>query len=160
MSNLFKKISTRETIESICQYKNWQVSDKLKQKRKMSRFLKALLYTYTKKTCALSFIFSTDEYVLTINKKFLNHNTFTDIITFDLSNEMLNPNTIIGEIYISIDRIKENAKENQVSQADELHRVMIHGVLHLCGFGDKTKAEKEQMRALENYCLQSYAKFQ
>lgn len=100
----------------------------------------------------LTFIFCDDEYLHKINLEFLNHDTFTDIITFDytLGKE------IHGEIYISIDRVKENASEFQVSFEEELHRVIIHGVLHLCGYKDKSEADEKQMRSRENFYLQSF----
>jgi probable rRNA maturation factor len=98
----------------------------------------------------LHYIFCTDQALLERNIQFLKHNTFTDIITFDLSEK---ETSIIGEIYISVDRIKENALKFEQTQEQELHRVMIHGVLHLCGYGDKTKTEKEEMRRLENHYL-------
>lgn len=98
----------------------------------------------------LNYVFGSDEYLLEMNKVHLQHDYYTDIITFDYSEaaEMLS-----GEFYISIDRIRENASENRVSFADELHRVMIHGVLHLLGYADKTALEAERMRVLENDAL-------
>ena len=100
----------------------------------------------------LTFIFCDDEYLYKINLEFLNHDTLTDIITFDytLGKE------IHGEIYISIDRVKENASEFQVSFEEELHRVIIHGVLHLCGYKDKSEADESQMRSKENFYLQAF----
>ena len=100
----------------------------------------------------LTFIFCDDEYLYKINLEFLNHDTLTDIITFDytLGKE------IHGEIYISIDRGKENASEFQVSFEEELHRVIIHGVLHLCGYKDKSEADESQMRSKENFYLQAF----
>jgi rRNA maturation RNase YbeY len=92
---------------------------------------------------------------LKINNLHLEHNYFTDIITFDLS-EL--PNQIIGEIYISTDRVKENASLIGVTINEELHRVIIHGVLHLCGYKDKTAKQKKDMRLLENKYLQKYFK--
>ena len=91
-----------------------------------------------------------DQQLLLLNKKFLKHDTFTDIITFDLSQEK---NRLSGEIYISIDRVKENAGIYKVSVSTELHRVMAHGLLHLCGFLDKSENEKKQMRREEEIAL-------
>ncbi len=99
---------------------------------------------------SLHYIFCTDQALLERNIQFLKHNTFTDIITFDLSEEEKN---IKGEIYISIDRVNENALKFEQTPEQELHRVMIHGVLHLCGYADKTKTQKEAMRRLENLYL-------
>lgn len=86
-----------------------------------------------------------------INKQFLHHHTLTDIITFDYSSEL--SGEVAGEIYISINRIRENAEEFKTGFNNELHRVMIHGVLHLCGFKDKTKFEKQIMREQEDKAL-------
>ena len=99
----------------------------------------------------LNFIICSDRYLRSVNKKFLNHDYFTDIITF--------PNTepgskiISGDICISIDRIRQNAKEYNVRVTEELHRVMIHGVLHLCGYDDHTPEEKKLMRKREDFWL-------
>ena len=97
----------------------------------------------------ISYIFCNDEYLLKINKQFLNHDTLTDIISFDYSLGK----QIHGEIYISEERVRENATEFGQTFEDELHRVMIHGVLHYCGFKDKTDGEKQAMRAQEDLCL-------
>jgi len=104
---------------------------------------------------ALSFIFCSDEYLLQINQQYLKHDFYTDIITFDLSSAK---GLIDGEIYISVDRVKENAATHAVSVKEELHRVMFHGVLHLCGFKDKTKADKLAMRTAEDFWLSNYFK--
>lgn len=94
----------------------------------------------------LSYVFCSDEFLLEINQSYLNHDTYTDIITFDYNeNGLLN-----GEIYISTDRVVENALRFRESETDELHRVMVHGLLHLCGYPDKTDEEKDVMRKLEN----------
>jgi rRNA maturation RNase YbeY len=99
----------------------------------------------------VSFVFCEDDYLYDLNVEFLNHDTLTDIITFDYSLG----NEIHGEIYISIDRVKENASEFNVSFQEELHRVIIHGILHLCGYKDKSESDKKQMRTKENLYLQS-----
>lgn len=105
---------------------------------------------YYKKTEGdLNFIFTSDTYLLNINKQFLQHNYYTDIITFDYCVE----NTISGDIYISIDRVKENAIKYHQTFEQELHRVIIHGVLHLIGLNDHTEVEKKEMRNAENECL-------
>jgi rRNA maturation RNase YbeY len=93
-----------------------------------------------------------------MNKVYLNHDTYTDIITFDLTEKK--SDHIVGDIYISIDRVKENADLNTVSYAEELLRVILHGALHLSGFGDKTKAQKTKMRMLENVWLKKFADFE
>ena len=97
----------------------------------------------------LNYIFCDDTYLLDINKKYLNHDTFTDIISFDYTlGKQIN-----GDIYISIDRIKENSKLYNTSFNNELLRVMIHGVLHYLGYKDKTDADKKIMRSKEDYYL-------
>ena len=98
----------------------------------------------------LNFVFCSDEYLLDINKQYLNHDTYTDIVTFDSSEE---EEVISGDIFISIERIRENAAKFGVTERDELHRVIIHGVLHLCGYYDKKKEDKELMTAKENEYL-------
>jgi len=97
----------------------------------------------------LGFVFCDDEYLRTINVQFLEHDTYTDIITFDYSSEEL----IAGEIYISIDRVIENAKLYQQDINLEIHRIIIHGVLHLLGYRDKSPEEKAQMNSKEDYYL-------
>ena len=99
----------------------------------------------------LSFIFCSDEYLRKINAKHLKHDFFTDVIAFDYSKESL----LFGDIYISIDRVKENAKIYSSSFNEELFRVIIHGILHLCGFNDKTEEQKTLIRAKENEFLSS-----
>ena len=97
----------------------------------------------------ITFVFCDDNYLLKINKEFLDHDAYTDIITFDYSagNEM------ISEIYVSVDRVKENAKKYKQTFENEIHRVMIHGVLHLCGYNDKLIEDKQIMREKENHYL-------
>lgn len=97
----------------------------------------------------LSFIFCTDEYLHGINLEYLNHDTYTDIITFDYSDGDI----IAGDIFISIERVKENAKTYQCSFTTELSRVLIHGVLHLMGYKDKQDEEKQIMRSKEDFYL-------
>lgn len=101
----------------------------------------------------LQYIFCSDEYLLEINKQHLNHNYYTDIITFDLSD---NPDAVTGEIYISIDRVKDNAQTYKVPFKHELLRVIFHGALHLCGYKDKTEKDEKLMRKAEDKYLQYY----
>ena len=101
----------------------------------------------------LSYIFCSDEYLLNINKEYLQHDYYTDIITFDNSEEDA---LIAGDIFISIDRVEENAKELNISFENELKRVMIHGVLHLCGYGDKSEEEQKLMREKEEEAIALY----
>ena len=98
---------------------------------------------------SLVYVFCQDSYLLTINQDYLKHKTLTDIITFDYSEGK----QVEGEIYISLERVKENASKFEKSFEEELHRVMIHGVLHLLGYKDKTRAQKSVMRKKEEACL-------
>lgn len=98
----------------------------------------------------ISFIFCSDRFILKMNKDFLSHNFLTDVITFDLSEIK---SVINGEVYISVNRVKENSDKYGVSFQSELHRVMIHGVLHLLGYDDKTPAKVQKMRKMEDMCL-------
>jgi probable rRNA maturation factor len=97
----------------------------------------------------LSYNFCSDKKLLEINREYLHHDYYTDIITFELSEGKF----ISGDIYISLDRVKENAKLNYTTQTSELMRVLIHGVLHLCGYQDKTKKDAAMMRQKEDYYL-------
>jgi rRNA maturation RNase YbeY len=125
-----------------------------KQKNILRHWMHAVAKTHQCNIEQLDFIFCTDDYLLGINQQFLNHNTYTDIITFDYSLPSKSAHSAIaGEIYISIERVKENAKTFKTSDVNELHRVMIHGVLHLCGFKDKKAAEQQEMRNQEELAL-------
>ncbi|TNE56141.1 MAG: rRNA maturation RNase YbeY [Bacteroidetes bacterium] len=97
----------------------------------------------------LSFVFCSDEFLLDVNRKYLNHDYYTDIITFDYSEKQV----VSGDMMISVDRTKENAFDEGVDQMTELSRVMIHGVLHLCGYKDKSDLEEKEMRSKENHYL-------
>ena len=105
-----------------------------------------VVFSEQKSLGEVSFIFCDDEYLLDINKRFLNHDYYTDIISFD--NTM--GTEINGDIFISIERVKDNASEFSVTFVEELHRVIIHGVLHFCGYKDKSDSEEKEMRAKEN----------
>lgn len=97
----------------------------------------------------VNYIYCSDEYLLELNRSSLNHDYYTDIITFDYVEGLI----ISGDLFISVDRVKENAKDHKVSFEDELHRVMIHGIMHLCGYGDKSPKEAKMMREKEDYYL-------
>ncbi len=112
--------------------------------------LKALFELELKKFNTLTYVFCSDEYLLEMNKTFLQHDYFTDILTFDLSE---NNDLIVGDIYISIERVKDNAEQLQVAFTEELRRVIFHGALHLCGYKDNTKRNKALMRNKEDYYL-------
>ncbi len=98
----------------------------------------------------ISYIFCSDKYLLKLNEQYLNHDTYTDVITFDYSEK---EGFIYGEIYISLDRVKANAKKFKTTFEHELHRVMIHGVMHLIGYNDKTSKQQSAMRTLEDQYL-------
>ena len=130
-------------------FQNQSISFKLKDKTKLKLWIKAIVDTEKHVLGNLNYIFCSDDELLEINIKHLNHNTFTDIITFDYTEDK----KISSDIFISIDRVVENSKKFDTSFENELHRVMIHGVLHLCGYKDKTKPDAELMRKKENWAL-------
>ncbi|MFD2551507.1 rRNA maturation RNase YbeY [Bizionia sediminis] len=100
----------------------------------------------------INYIFCSDEYLHDLNVKYLNHDTLTDVISFDYTVG----NVIQGDIYISTDRVADNAKDFKVSFAEELHRVMVHGILHYCGYKDKSDLELAAMRRMEDYYLNRF----
>ena len=102
---------------------------------------------------SINYIFCSDKYLLELNKKHLGHNTLTDIITFDLSDV---GEKLLADIYISVERVKENAIQYNASFENEIRRVMIHGIFHLLGYGDITTTEKATMRALEDKALKNF----
>jgi rRNA maturation RNase YbeY len=121
----------------------------LKEKLKHKQWLKQVAKAEGKSIAELSYVFCSDAYLLSINQTYLNHDTLTDIVTFDQSED---PQKIEGDIFISIERVKENG-EKFGTQHTELKRVMVHGLLHLLGYKDKTKADKAQMTEKENTYL-------
>ena len=121
----------------------------------LKKFITDIFKRERKKLENLAYIFCSDEYLLEINKSHLKHNYYTDIITFDLSES---PDAISGEIYISTDRVRDNATTLGVTIKEELHRVIFHGALHLCGYKDKTPKDVKQMRSVEDKCLKVYFK--
>ena len=117
----------------------------------ISNWLSAVAKTYGRSIRSLSYVLCSDAYLIEMNVERLNHDTYTDIITFDLCDN--EPNIIEGECYISLERVKENAQIFNVSSVDELRRVLVHGLLHLCGLGDKSDAESIVMREAEELAL-------
>ena len=103
----------------------------------------------------LTYVFCSDKYLLKMNKDFLSHNYYTDIISFDLSET---PGNLIGEVYISFDRVKDNAKTHGTTLKEELHRVIFHGALHFCGYKDKKPTDTKKMRQMEDRWLSAYMK--
>jgi len=128
----------------------------LKQRTILKRFIFSLFKKEKKQLQKLTVIFCSDEYLFRLNRQYLKHNNYTDIITFDLSGKLPG---ISGEIYISLDRVRENAAKYQTSLADELHRVIFHGILHLCGYRDKSTVDKGVMRSKENFYLTKYHRY-
>ncbi len=131
-------------------YFSEELQFKLKHPRKTSNWIKEVIAMEKATLGDLNYIFCTDPYLLNLNKKYLNHNTLTDIITFSNNEDV---KLISGDIYISIDRVKENSNHLNIPFDEELHRVIIHGVLHLLGYGDKKPSEIVQMRKKEEAYL-------
>ncbi len=129
---------------------------KITERRKKKRWLNDLISQENYNLLELNYIFLNDEALLKINKEYLNHDTYTDIITFDNSEEK---KSIEGDIFISVDRIRENAFMFHVGFETEMIRVMAHGLLHLCGYLDKKKKDIKNMREKENYYIEQYGKF-
>lgn len=124
----------------------------------IKKWLNRVMHDYACKCGNINIIISNDEELHQMNRSFLNHDTYTDIITFDESEIQQDGKKILhGELYISADRITENAVKYKVSFQQEMLRVMVHGILHLVGFADKTKTQKQQMRNRENLALKLYA---
>jgi probable rRNA maturation factor len=123
---------------------------KLKNKAQVRQWIKDTIVAEGYKLSELTYVFCSDAYLLQINQQYLQHDTYTDIITFDNSEQ---EGRVIGDIFISIERIRENAVKFNVSETDELHRVIIHGVLHLLGYTDKTAVSKENMTQKEDLYL-------
>ena len=128
---------------------NYETNFSLKGPNKISSWIANIIKSFNLKVGEINYVFCSDEYLHKINKAFLNHDTYTDIISFDYKLG----NSINGDIYISIDRVKDNSLLYKVSFEEELRRVMIHGILHFCGFKDKTEEDKKVMREKENECL-------
>ena len=131
-----------------------EVSVQLTKRKVLKHFIEQIFVSEGYDLSALTYVFCSDEYLLSINKQFLRHNTYTDIVTFSLSGD---GEAINGEIYISIDRVKENANKYKTTLIKELHRVIFHGALHLCGFKDKSAVEAATMRVKEDYYLEKYS---
>lgn len=117
-----------------------------------TQWIKDIISQENGKLHSLQYIFCSDQYLHRINVEYLNHDTYTDIITFPYAD----PPTIHGDLFISVERIRDNAARLKVSFEEELRRVMIHGVLHLCGYGDKSPSEVSIMRRKEEQALQYF----
>jgi probable rRNA maturation factor len=127
-------------------FQNLSISFKLQHKQQIKNWIKLVAEKEKKQIGNINYIFCTDEELLDVNIKHLSHNTYTDIITFDYSEN----HKIHGDIFISVERVLENSAKFKTTFDNELSRVMIHGILHLCGYKDKTKKDAEQMREKEN----------
>ena len=125
----------------------------IRNRAKLKKFIEASFRKEKKKLQSLNFIFCTDQDLLQINQEYLKHNYYTDIITFELSEK---DKPVEGEVYISVDRVRDNSQRLKESNHKELHRVIFHGVLHLCGYKDKNVKQVKEMREKEDDLLQRY----
>lgn len=128
---------------------SFQTNYPLKSRTKIKQWIKQVIEAKGKKMGNITYIFCDDEYLLEVNKQYLQHDYYTDVITFDY----VENNLISGDIFISTDRVRENALAFGSSETEELHRVIIHGALHLLGLKDKSEKEASQMRQAENEAL-------
>ncbi len=124
-----------------------------KDKKMLKQFVESIFLREKKKMENISYIFCSDKHLLGVNKEFLDHDYYTDVITFNLGSPT---GAIEGEVYLSFDRIKDNAKKMGVSINEELHRVIFHAALHLCGYKDKKKEDIRVMRSKEDAYLKKY----
>ena len=130
-------------------YSNFEVKMPAIPKRIITRWIRSTAMKYNRRVGEISYIFCSDNKILEINKQYLNHDYFTDIITFDYTSDDL----ISGDIFVSIDTVKSNAEKFETEFLDELYRVIIHGILHLCGINDKSPSERAVMEKNENLAL-------
>ena len=130
---------------------NYQTNFELRNQPRIEEWITKAVDAEDFELEAISYVFCTDEYLYNLNVKYLDHDTLTDIITFDYSVGK----RLQGEVYISIDRVRENAQDFKQDFETELHRVIIHGVLHLCGYKDKTEEENELMRSKEDHYIKA-----
>ena len=119
------------------------------KKRETTRWIRAVAATFGKKIGEIGYLFCDDEKILEVNREYLGHDYYTDIITFDYCEGA----TLNGDLVISLDTVRSNAEKFHKPYDEELHRVIIHGILHLCGLHDKAPGEREQMEAAENRAL-------
>lgn len=151
-----KTINSQQTFDDMKTQIHFFSEDtdyRLKQKTVLRKWISETIKHEEHRVGELNFIFCSDEYLLSINQEYLNHDTFTDIITFDNSDTA---KVISGDIFISIPRVKENASNLGVEEPEELRRVIIHGVLHLAGYFDKSKTDKALMTEKEDYYLSRF----
>lgn len=149
---MFTNFENMQNTHKVVRFFYHEVNFHFPDRKALKTFIVELFKLEKRDIDNLSFIFCNDEYLLHINKTFLSHDYYTDIVTFDLSAS----NLITGEIYISVDRVKDNATALETTFIHELHRVIFHGALHLCGYQDKSKKQQQTMRAKEDYYLSLY----
>jgi probable rRNA maturation factor len=125
------------------------ISVRMENKKILYSWIQDVIESEKRVPSEIAIILCSDEYLLDMNNKFLKHNYYTDIITFDYTQGKM----ISGELYISVDRVRDNAIDLGVGFKNELYRVIIHGILHLCGYGDKSEKERKEMRRKENQKL-------
>jgi len=130
-------------------YAKYGVSFPKIKRKETTNWVKRIIENFRKKTGAITFIFCSDEEILRINKLYLKHDYYTDIITFDYSEG----EKVSGDLFISLDTVKSNSEKYKTKYEEELHRVMIHGILHLCGYEDDSKEKKKVMKKVENEVL-------
>jgi probable rRNA maturation factor len=145
------EIMTSSTQSKVCFFFKTPVS--LRDRTKLKKFIEAAFRKEKKKLKSLNYIFCDDEELLQINRLYLSHDYYTDIITFELSDK---GEPIDGEVYISIDRVRDNSRDLSQFVYKELHRVIFHGALHLCGYTDKAQPEIRKMREKEDQFLSQY----
>ena len=131
-----------------------EIGFRISSAENISDWIEKSILLENKELGVVNYIFCPDDYLLKINQDYLNHDTFTDVITFNY----VEGDSISGDIFISIDRINDNAVQNKVEFESELHRVMIHGILHLIGYNDKTTEEAREIRDKEDFYLTLLAK--
>lgn len=126
-----------------------QINFTISEEDAVAKWLQKVCVSEGKNLSEISYIFCSDDYLLDMNRQYLNHDFYTDVITFDYCEA----DDISGDVFISIDRVSDNAKKVRVAEKDELHRVMVHGLLHLLGYHDKEASDKEQMTSKEDFYL-------
>uniref|UniRef100_UPI0040483CE6 rRNA maturation RNase YbeY n=1 Tax=Mariniflexile sp. TaxID=1979402 RepID=UPI0040483CE6 len=132
---------------------NYETAFSLANEEQLANWIANVISSEGYKLEEVNFIFCDDDYLLKLNVEFLNHDTLTDIISFDYSVGKL----IQGDIFISVERVADNANDFNVSMLEELHRVMVHGILHYCGYKDKSEADEKMMRQREDHHLKQLA---
>ena len=137
-------------------YQTDQVRMPAIRRRDTSAWIKTVAASYGKRVGSIAYIFCNDDKILEVNRQYLQHDYYTDIITFDYCDDerlMGKKDTISGDLFISLDTVRSNAAQQGTAYEEELHRVIIHGILHLCGINDKGPGEREVMEAAENKAL-------